>query len=424
MRKYRPRIADELLKKKLDGAGAVLIEGAKWCGKTTTAEQISGSCLYIADPDKQKQYITMSNISPRNLLSGDTPRLIDEWQLIPRLWDSVRFEVDHRDDVGQFILTGSSVPASTEEINHTGTGRFAWLTMRPMSLYESGDSIGNISLAGMFTSPKEIFAENHLALEDVAFLSCRGGWPRSVDLKKEAALEMAYNYYDAVVHQDVSRMDGGIKDSERITRLMRSLARNQGTQCSFESLCTDISVNDSSSISTDTIATYMAILKKIFVVEDMSAWNPNLRSKTAIRTSDTRYFVDPSIAVAALGLGPGDLLNDLNTFGFIFETLCTRDLRVYADALNGRVYHYRDKNGLECDAVIHLRNGSYGLVEIKLGGDALIEDGARNLKKLKEKIDTTKMKEASFMMILTAIGDYAYKREDDIYVVPIGCLRP
>lgn len=423
MKQYKRRVVDEILKDKLAGKGAVLIEGAKWCGKTTTAEQVAKSIVYVSDPEKQQQYLTMADLSPKRLLAGETPRLIDEWQLIPKIWDSIRFEVDHRDEFGQFVLTGSSVPASRDNINHTGTGRFAWLLMRPMSIFESGESSGEVSVKQLFTSPNEIFGENKLSLDDVAFLACRGGWPRAVGLERKIALQQAYDYYDAVVRSDISRVDDTARNSERVQRLMRSLARNQGTQATLEVLSEDVSPNDLRSMDTDTVYSYLGALKKIFVVEDMAAWNPNLRSKTAIRTTDTRYFVDPSVAVAALGLGPDDLIADLNTFGLIFETMCVRDLRVYADAVDGKVYHYRDKSGLECDAVLHLRNGKYGLVEIKLGGDKLIEEGAASLKKLAEKINVDKMNEPSFLLVLTAIGDYAYRRKDGVYVVPLGCLR-
>ena len=423
MRKYKARIADEILKKRLLGKGAVLIEGPKWCGKTTTAEQIAGSILYMADPEKEKQNRTMAEISPGRLLKGEVPRLIDEWQIAPKLWDAVRFEVDHRDELGQFILTGSAVPASYEEIHHTGTGRFSWILMRPMSLFESLDSNGEVSLKELFEAPEQIDGENHLDLNKLAFLVCRGGWPRAVDLDDEIALEQAFDYYDAVVKSDISRADGINRNPERVKHLMRSYARNQGSQATNSVLKDDIAANDADSLDTDTVYSYITALKKIFVIEEMEAWNPNLRSKTAIRTSNTRYFVDPSIAAAALGLGPQDLIDDLNTFGLLFETMCIRDLRVFADALNGKVYHYRDKTELECDAVIHLRNGSYGLIEIKLGGDKLIEEGAENLKKLRDRIDTVKMKEPSFLLVIVGVGDYAYRRPDGVYVVPIGCLK-
>ena len=423
MKSYRSRIADDIIRRKLEGKGAVLIEGPKWCGKTTTAEQLAGSILYMDEPESKEQNILMASMNPKRLLAGETPRLIDEWQLAPMLWDAIRFEVDHRGELGQFLLTGSAVPADTKEITHSGTGRFTWLTMRPMSLFESGDSSGEVSLKELFRAPDTLDAGAGIDMDRLAFLVCRGGWPQAIDMRDEIALDQAVDYYDGVVKSDINRADGISKNPERVKRLMRSYARNQGTQTSYAVLAEDIAANDSSSMDEDTVALYISALKKIFVIEDMPAWNPNLRSKTAIRTSDTRYFVDPSIAAAALGIGPEDLINDLKTFGLFFETLCVRDLRVFADALGGQVYHYRDRNGLECDAVIHLRNGSYGLVEIKLGGDKLIEDGAATLKDLRSKIDTGIMKEPSFLMVLTGIGDYAYRRADGVYVVPIGCLK-
>ena len=423
MKEYKERIADKSLKRRLQGKGAVLIEGPKWCGKTTTAEQLAESILYMDDPESIHQNLTLAEIDPKRLLNGKTPRLIDEWQLAPKLWDAVRFEVDHRNDLGQFILTGSSVPASSEHIHHTGTGRFSWLLMRPMSLYESLESTGDVSLSELFNSPDQISGENHLDINKLAFVVCRGGWPRATDLKDEIALDQAFDYYDAVVHSDISKVDGVTRNPERVKRLMRSYARNQGSQATNKLLCDDISANESDNIDTDTVSSYINALKRIFVIEEMEAWNPNLRSKTAIRTSNTRYYTDPSIAAAALGLGPQDLLSDLRTFGLLFETMCIRDLRVFADVLNGNVYHFRDKTDLECDAVIHLRNGSYGLIEIKLGGESLIEEGAATLKKLNGKLDTSKMKKPSFLMILTGIGNYAYRRPDGIYVVPIGCLK-
>ena len=423
MKVYRKRIADQLLARKLASKGAVLIEGPKWCGKTTTAEQAAKSILYMSDPENEKQNLLMADISPKALLEGTAPRLIDEWQIAPKLWDAVRFEVDHRDGPGQFILTGSAVPASTENIHHTGTGRFSWLMMRPMSLYESGESSGEISLKSLFETPAEITAKNNLSLNEIAFLTCRGGWPGAYSLKDSAALDQALDYFDAVVKSDISRVDGVKRNPDRVRRLMCSYARNQGTPASLSTIHKDIAANDADSLQEDTVFSYINALKKIFVVEDMAAWNPNLRSRTSIRTSDTRYYVDPSIGIAALGLGPGDLMSDLKTFGLFFETLCVRDLRVFADALDGKIYHYRDKSGQECDAVIHLRNGSYGLIEIKLGGDDLIEEGASALKSFQNKIDTDKMKAPAFLMVLTATGQYAYRRKDGVYVVPIGCLK-
>ena len=423
MKKYRTRVVDAILREKLEGKGAVLIEGPKWCGKTTTAEQIAKSVLYMDDPQTIEQNINMASLNPKRLLSGQTPRLIDEWQIAPKLWDAIRFEVDHRDDLGQFVLTGSAVPPDTREITHSGTGRFSWLMMRPMSLYESGESTGEVSLSRLFEGNGEVDGESKLDLDRIAFLICRGGWPRAIDMRDKIALNQAIDYYDAVVHSDINRVDNAQKDPERVKRLMRSLARNQGQQIANTAIAADIAANEEATINQETVASYIAALKKIFVVEDMPAWNPNLRSKSAIRTSDTRYYVDASIAAAALGIGPSDLINDLNSMGFLFETMCIRDLRVFAEALGGSVYHFRNKAGLECDTVVHLRNGSYGLIEIKLGGEKLIKEGVETLTTLARSIDTTKMKAPAFRMILTATDRYAYRREDGICIVPIGCLR-
>lgn len=420
---YKQRIADRVLAKKLKSKGAVLIEGPKWCGKTTTAEQQAKSILYMDEPSSMESNLQLAEISPLVLLEGEAPRLIDEWQLAPKLWDTIRYEVDHRGGVGQFILTGSAVPASEKDIHHTGTGRFTWLTMRPMSLFESGESNGAVSLNDLFEQPEQIAAINTLKIDDIAYLICRGGWPFACNLEGDVALEQAFDYVDAVIKKDVSRVDGVNRNASTVRQLLRSYARHQGAQATIGTIIADMTTNAESEISDRTVGTYIEALRKIFVIEDAEAWNPNLRSKTAVRTANTRYFIDPSIGTAVLGLGPKDLLADLNTMGLFFETLCVRDLRVFAGALEGQVFHYRDKNGLECDAVVHLRNGKYGLVEIKLGGDTLIEEGVKNLLSLSEKIDTKKMNAPSFLMILTAVGNYAYRRKDGVYIVPIGCLK-
>lgn len=420
---YKHRIADGILEKKLRSKGAVLIEGPKWCGKTTTAEQQARSILYMDNPASFESNLQMAEIDPGILLEGDTPRLVDEWQLAPKLWDTMRFEVDHRHQVGQFILTGSAVPSDEESMKHSGTGRFSWLTMRPMSLYESGESNGKVSLSHLFESRENIVATNSLRIGDIAFLICRGGWPFACSLQGDAALAQAFDYVDAVIKKDVSRVDGTNRNITTTRLLMRSYARNQGSQATIGTIVADMMTNDENEIGVKTAGSYLDALRKIFVIEDSEAWNPNLRSKTAIRTANTRYFIDPSIGTAVLGLGPKDLINDLNTMGLFFETLCVRDLRIFADALDGQVFHYRDKSGLECDAVIHLRNGRYGLVEVKLGGDRLINEGASNLLALVDKINTDKMKEPSFLMVLTGTGDFAYRRKDGVYVVPIGCLK-
>lgn len=422
---YRPRIADNILRNKLSGMGAVLIEGPKWCGKTTTAEQQARSVIFMDDPASRDANLQAAEIDPSIILNGSTPRLIDEWQIAPRIWDAVRFAVDHRDEDGQFILTESAVPPINEEDKkrmHTGTGRISRIKMRPMSLWESGDSNGSISLKSLFEG-QQLSATNDITLERIAFLTCRGGWPRAIFQKPEIALERASDYYDAVIHSDITRTDGSLRNPDRAARLMRSYARLLGSQAPLSAICADMSPSESKPLDVRTVQPYINALKLIFVIEDMPAWNPNLRSKAAIRTSDTRYFVDPSIASAALGIGPDDLLADLNTFGFFFENLCVRDLRVYAEVMHGSVYHYRDSKGLECDAVVHLRNGKYGLVEIKLGGDRLIEEGAENLLKLRDKINTDSMREPSFMMVLTAVGKFAYRRKDGVYIVPVTCLK-
>ena len=425
MKEYKNRITDRILADKLEAMGAVLIEGPKYCGKTTLAIQQANSILFMADPDTKSQNLALAQTNIKRLLQGDTPRLIDEWQLAPQFWDAVRNEVDKRDDDGQFILTGSAVPPKQDEIFHSGTGRMSWLKLRTMSLWESGDSSGDVSLGALFKNAETVDGASNIDLDRLAFLTCRGGWPKATLKKsKKAALLQAKEYYEAVYRYDISRVDDVERDPELTKRLMRSYARNQGSQASAGTILADIKANESDDLSENTIYAYIKALKKIFVIEDSLSWNPNLRSKTAIRTSDTRYYTDPSIATASLGLGPEDLINDLKTFGLFFETLCVRDLRVYADALGGTVYHYRDKSNLECDAVVHLENGSYGLIEIKLGGDTLIDEGAANLKQLADKLDPTKMKKPSFLMVLTGIGDYAYKRpEDGVLVVPIGCLK-
>ena len=420
---YKPRIADRLLAVKLEGKGAVLIEGAKWCGKTRTAEQQSKSVFYMSATGKTEQNIQLAKMNPKYILKGARPRLIDEWQLAPALWDSIRFESDHADEFGLFVLTGSAVPPDMSTVFHTGTGRFGWLRMRPMSLWESGDSSGEVSLKQLFSGAAMVEGQSAVSMERLAFLTCRGGWPATLRMRDEVALEQAYDYMTAVEQRDLREADGINRDPVMVHRILRSYARHQGAQATYGTIRADLISNEGNSLTEETIGLYVKALKRIFVVEDSEAWNPNLRSKIAIRTSDTRYFTDPSIATAALGLGPDDLMADLNTFGLMFETLCVRDLRVYAEALNGKVYHYRDKNGLECDAVIHLRNGRYGLVEIKLGGDDLIEAGARSLLALAGKVDATKMREPAFLMVLVGVGEYAYRRDDGVFVVPVGCLK-
>ena len=423
--RYLPRVYDGLLRKRLAAKGAVLVEGPKWCGKTTTCEQVAASVLYMADPAARAQNLLFAETQPSFLLDGPTPRLIDEWQLAPQLWDAVRFEVDRRGVFGQFLLTGSSVPPNLNRLSHTGTGRIARMRMRPMSLFESGDSTGAISLEALFGGETLGPAHADMTIDRLAFLLCRGGWPGTVEVKREEiALRQAIDYVDAVVESDISRVDDVERDPHLARRLLRSYARMESSQTSVAQITADVSANDESGPSAKTVQMYLRALEKIFVIEDLPAWNPNLRSKTAIRTAETRHFVDPSIAAAALGMNPKGALRDLETFGLLFEGMCVRDLRVYADALDGEVFHYRDKTGLECDAVIHLRDGRYGLVEVKLGGDRLIDEGAANLRKLADRIDAERMGGPSFLMVLTGVGAYSYVRPDGVVVAALSTLRP
>lgn len=423
MAKYKQRIADRILERKVLGKGAVLIEGPKWCGKTTTAKQLAKSVLDLGDSAVLKQSSGLIEISPKTLLDGDTPRLIDEWQALPPIWDSIRSEVDRRGEPSQFILTGSSVLPEADETVHSGTGRFATIKMRPMSLYESGESTGTVSLKDLFEGKSIEVRQNELDVEEIAFLTCRGGWPWATIISKKVALDQAFDYVNSVIQRDIQRVDKVKRSAERAKLLLRSYARNISQQVSYGTIKKDMLSNDASTLDEDTVADYIKALKKLFVIEDLAAWNPNIRSKAAIRTSDTRHFVDPSIGTAILGLGPKDLINDLKSFGFFFEDMVVRDLRVYAEALDGELYHYRDSSGLECDTVLHRRNGSYALMEVKLGGEQNIEDGAKSMLALAENIDTDKMPAPSFMAVIVGVGQYAYQRKDGVYVIPIGCLK-
>ncbi len=416
---YLSRICDAELRDVLDVMGAVLIEGAKWCGKTSAAENVSRSVIYMQDPDKAHSYQEMADTKPSLLLQGETPRLIDEWQMSPVLWDAVRFEVDKRAQPGQFILTGSAVPAD-DVTAHTGTGRFARILMRPMSLYESRESNGAVSLADLFAGRHDIEGISSLSIEQIAFAICRGGFPATIGKSDRVALRMSVDYVEAIIHHDVSRVDGVKKNPNRVRLILRSLARNIATMASMQTILDDVESTETT-MSGKTFAAYYNVLRRIFVVEDMPAWSPLLRSKTAIRTSPKRLFVDPSIATAVMRSNPEAILQDFEYFGFLFESLCARDVRVYAQRNDGEVFHYRDKNGLEADMIVQLHDGRWGAIEVKLG-QKQIEEAAHNLLKLKEKIDTDKMRVPSFLLVLTG-GEYAYRRKDGVLVVPIGCLK-
>ena len=419
-------MVDEILKLKLRSSAAVLVEGTKWCGKTTTCEQVARSVIYMDDPLHEAQYAELSRIAPLKLLEGAQPRLIDEWQSAPMLWDVIRHKADRDKLIGAFVITGSAVPVDIDKLKHSGTGRFAWLKMRPMSLWESGESSGTVSLSGLFKGDAFAVADaRRVELEAMAEIVCRGGWPQSLEMSGAARFQTVRNVVDAIVNRDASRADGVSRDPDRVRRLLRSYARLQGTQATAQVIKSDLQSNELMKFDDDTVYSYVNALKKLFVIEDAPAWCPNLRTKDSVRTSDTRYFVDPSLAVASLGAGTGELMNDLKTFGFLFETLVVRDLRVYAESLGGEVRHYHDKTGLECDAVIHLPNGEYGLFEVKLGGDRLIAEGAGTLGELQRLVRKKGLKEPAFCMVVTAVGDYAYRRSDDgVVVCPVSALKP
>jgi predicted AAA+ superfamily ATPase len=416
---YTPRICDAELQEALGIMGAVLIEGAKWCGKTSTAANAANSIIFMQDPDKAQSYQEMTDTKPSLLLQGETPRLIDEWQMAPVLWDAVRFEVDKRGEPGQFILTGSAVP-SDNVTAHTGTGRFARILMRPMSLYESRESNGSVSLADLFDGKHDVEGISTMSIEQIAFAVCRGGFPATIGRPDKAALRMSVDYVEAVIDHDVSRLDGVEKNPDRVRLILRSLARNIATMASMETVRGDVESTETN-ISDKTFATYYNALRRIFVVEDMPAWAPSLRSRTAIRTSPKRHFVDPSIATAVMRATPEAILQDFEYFGFLFEAMCARDVRVYAQRNDGDVYHYRDKSNLEADMIVQRHDGHWGAVEVKLG-NRQIDEAAANLLKLRNRVDTDKMREPSFLMVLTG-GQYAFRRKDGVLVVPIGCLK-
>lgn len=417
-RRYMPRLADIILKEKLESSGAVWIRGPKWCGKTWTASQQAKSSLMMQDPDNTHNYLQIAETKPSLLLDGEVPRLLDEWQMAPVLWDAVRFVVDKRGVKGQFILTGSTMPLDNE-VMHTGTGRITSMLMRPMSLFESGESNGQVSFESLFTGEQPEGIAN-IEIEELAFAISRGGWPAAMNVSSKVALAQAKNYLEAVVETDISEVDGIGRNPARVRALLKSIARNIACTASNETIRSDIR-GDDESISLNTIRSYINALQRLFVIEDQPAWNPALRSKTALRTSAKRHFVDPSIAVAALETGPEGLLKDFNTLGFLFESMCIRDIRIYAQMMGGEVYHYRDKTNLEADVIVALNDGRWGAIEIKMGHKQ-VDRAALNLLKLKERINTEKMNPPSFLMVLTGDG-FAFKQKNGVIVVPISCLR-
>lgn len=416
---YTPRICDRQLEMKLATSGAVLIEGPKWCGKTWTGMHAAKSSLFMQDPDKSAGYMRLADTMPSRLLQGEKPRLIDEWQEAPVLWDAVRFDVDRSGEWGQYILTGSAVPRDDMRPRHTGTGRISRLRMRPMSLYESGESSGSVSIRELFGGHADVDGESTLSVPDIANAICRGGWPEAV-AKGKNSVQIARNYIDAVVNFDVQRVDGVERDPHRIRQLLRSYARNISTMATFATILADIQANDTA-FSEPTMYSYINALRRIYLIEDIPAWKPSLRSKSAIRTSDKRQLTDPSIATAIMHADADSILNDFEYFGFLFESLVARDMRIYAQANDGDVFHYRDSNKLEADLIIRLHDARWAAIEVKLGSRE-IEDGAMHLCELRNKVDTSKVGEPSFLMVVTG-GQFAYRREDGVYVVPIGCLK-
>lgn len=425
---YRPRICDEILQSKLRRSGAVLITGPKWCGKTWTGLKASNSVIYLQDPDKRSSYLKMAQTLPSYLLRGEKPRLIDEWQTAPILWDAVRFEVDKSHLKGQFILTGSVVVPDNDELAeeerryHSGTGRISKLKMRPMSLYESGESSGEISLKQLFDGNiSDINTQGKLTIEEYAYAICRGGWPESLYMdSSEDALQIARDYIESVCDFELRELTGERRNPERMRAILKSLSRNISTLTTDTTIMEDVRANDVS-ITNKTLSGYLKWLENLYLIEDIKAWQPSLRSKTGIRTSDKRQFVDPSLAAAILHVSPESLLDDFNYYGFLFESLCARDLRVYSEPLSGTIKHFRDNSGLEVDMIITLADGRWAAVEIKLGSRE-IEKGAQNLISLSGKIDETKGPKPSFLMILTG-GEFAYKRDDGVLVVPLSCLK-
>ena len=420
---YYERLIEKRIERKLKSSGAVLVAGPKFCGKTTTCMLYQNSYIKL----NTKQSIAIARLNPKGVLIGEQPRLIDEWQKAPDIWNHIKDDLDFDYQFGKYILTGSSTPADKTDVHHSGAGRIAPLLMRPMTLWESKESNGKVSLASLFEGGTDypLDMNSEFTLEDVAFLLCRGGWPIAVQAPRDIALEITKNYYGGLfIFEDSENERFRNKKPEVLRMILRSYARNISTEAAVSTIISDIRQSNERSMDTKTYDDYMEALKDLYIIEDMEAWNPNIRSKTSIRSTPTRHFVDTSIACRSLGVNPPDLMNDLESFGLFFEDFAVRDLRVYADSLGGEVKHYRDNSGLECDAVVHLEDGRWGGIEIKLGGDDLINDGAESLKRLRDKIvQKSDEKAPSFLLVLTAVGA-AYKRGDGVCVAPINMLKP
>ena len=421
MKKYLERLIDPIISGAMRSAGCVVVEGPKWCGKSTTSKRFAKTVVELQRPNIFKQYKLFSDMGDDALLKGEKPLMFDEWQKIPDIWDYVRANIDETGQHGQFLLTGSAKPVEDEN-RHSGTGRIKKLVMRTMSLWESKDSTGEVSLKDLFGSNQNISGKQSQSLSRIAYLLCRGGWPEAaVSEDENIAQKAAMDYVASLVETDIVNIDGIRRNPARARAILRAYARNISTPARLATIQGDIEANDAV-LDPRTLDSYINVFRKLFVIEDVESWSPRLRSKTVLRTTNTRQFSDPSIAAAVLNARPEDLMNDLNTFGLLFEAMCIRDLRIYAESLEGKVYQYRDSDGLEADAIIHLNNGKWGAVEIKLGGDDHIELGAKHLNEFQRKIDTGKMNRPSFLIVMTA-SQYAYRRPDGVYVVPIGCLK-
>lgn len=417
MQNYIPRLIESSISRELSAIGCVSIEGPKWCGKSTTAELFAKTVIKLQNPIIFTQYSAFASTSKENLLRGEKPILFDEWQKIPEIWDFIRTDIDETRLIGQYLLTGSSKPSKAQS-RHTGTGRIAKLTMYPMSLWESSDSVGSVSLYDLFYSSHAVLGQSKITLDEIAFVICRGGWPQAV-LRPDQALILSQDYFNSLTTEDISDVDDIKRNPRRAREILRSYARNICSFASTSTLLSDVASNDST-MDIKTLTSYIIAFEKLLVIDNIAAWTPALRSKSVIRAANKRQLIDPSIAAAALGAKPNDLINDLKTFGFFFESLCHRDLKIYANSMGGELYHYHDSYGLEIDGIIHLSDGKWGAVEIKLGGNE-IEQAANNLLCLKNRVNSN-LGDPSFLMVLTG-APYAYKRTDGVIVVPIGCLK-
>lgn len=420
MDKYIPRLIDKKISRKMKLYGAVVVVGPKWCGKSTTCLQFAKANISFQNPDEYENNKMIAETKPSLFLNNEKPLLIDEWQIFPNIWDSIRYDVDKTGNKGEYLLTGSATPIDKEPM-HSGTGRIVRLVMRPMSLYESKESNGQVSLKDLFDGNDSISGISSLEIEDYAFLLTRGGWPESIKVDKDICFDYARDYINSIANTDIKIVDGVERNPSKIRSLLRSLARNISSTASINTICEDVK-RRGDDISEKTVRNYINALEKIFVLDDIEAWSPRLRSKATIRSSKKREFVDPSLAMASLGATNEDLLKDFNTFGFMFEALCMRDLKIYSDSIDGNVYYYRDSNDLECDAIIHLDNGKWGAIEVKLGGNDAQDEAAKNLLKIKNLVDEKEMGSPSFLMVLTGTR-YAFKRDDGVLVVPLGCLK-